>query len=147
MSTIKRDIKMSVQKLNRNIFQRLFGVCVTKKPAKKDGWKAENGRITIDLKAMPELRNRGSAIRLDGKGFEAPLLLVHGDDGEFHAFENRCTHGKRALDPVPGTETVQCCSVGTSTFDYDGILIEGPAKGPLHVYKVEHAGDVLSITV
>lgn len=138
---------MKAQKLDRNIFQRLFGICATKKPAKKDGWKAEDGRITVDLDAMPELRNKGTAIRLDGKGFDAPLLLVHGDDGEFHAFENRCTHGKRALDPVSGTETIQCCSVGTSTFYYDGTLVEGPAKGPLHVYKVERAGDVLSIKV
>ncbi len=37
--------------------------------------------------------------------------------------------------------------VGTSTFNYDGSLIEGPAKGPLRVFKVEHAGDVLTITV
>ena len=96
---------------------------------------------------MPELVNKGSAVRLDGKGLGVSVLVVHGDDGEFHAFENRCTHGKRALDPVPGTETVQCCSVGTSTFNYDGSLIEGPAKGPLTVYKVDRAGETLSVTV
>ena len=147
MSNTNHDNKiMSVQKLDRNIFQRLFGICATKRPAKKDGWRADDGRITVDLKAIPELSTKGTAVRIDGKELGAPLLLVHGDDGVFHAFENRCTHGKRALDPVPGTETIQCCSVGTSTFNYDGALIEGPAKGPLQVYNVEHTGDALIIT-
>ena len=41
----------------------------------------------------------------------ARTLVVHGDDGTFHAFANRCRHMGRRLDPVPGTETVQCCSV------------------------------------
>ncbi|MCG8341671.1 MAG: Rieske (2Fe-2S) protein [Chlorobiales bacterium] len=138
---------MSAQKLDRNIFQRLFGICATRRPARKDGWVLAEGKITVDLNAMPELVNKGSAVRLDGKGLGVSVLVVHGDDGEFHAFENRCTHGKRALDPVPGTETVQCCSVGTSTFNYDGSLIEGPAKGPLTVYKVDRAGETLSVTV
>ncbi len=136
---------MSVKKLERNFFQRLFGICATQRPTGKEGWKKEIGKVTVDLKAMTELKSKGAAVRLDGKGLEAPLLLVHGEDGAFHAFENRCTHGKRALDPVPGTETVQCCSIGTSTFNYDGTLVEGPAKGALTVYRVEQADDFLTI--
>ena len=87
MSTLNHDYTiMSVQKLDRNFFQRLFGICATKKPAGKNGWKAGNGKITVDLSAMPELSSRGTAVRL-----------------------------------------------------------EGPAKGPLHVYQVEQSGDVLII--
>ena len=138
---------MSVQKLERNFFQRLFGICATRKPSRQESWKAVEGKIIVDLNAMPELSNRGSAVRIEGKGLEDPLLVVHGDDGAYSAFKNRCTHGKRALDPVPGTNTIQCCSVGTSTFNYDGSLIEGPAKGSLTVYKVDHAGAVLTITL
>ena len=104
-------------------------------------------KISIDLNAMPELKDNGSALRFEGKGLEEPVLVVHGDDGAYHAFKNRCTHGKRALDPVPGTSTIQCCSVGTSTFNYDGFLIEGPAKGPLAVYEVDRAGENLTITL
>ena len=56
---------MSVQKLDRIFFQRLSGICATKKPAGKNGWKAENGKITVDLSAMPELGSRGTAVRLE----------------------------------------------------------------------------------
>ncbi len=138
---------MSIQKLDRNFFQRLLGIPATRRPARKDGWKIMEGKIIVDLNAMPELNTKGSAVRLDGKGLEVPVLVVHGDDGEYRAFKNRCTHGKRGLDPVPGTKTVQCCSVGTSTFGYDGTLIEGPAKGPLTVYPADRAGDTLRITL
>lgn len=138
---------MSIQKLDRNFFQRLFGICATRRPSRKDGWKATEGKVTVDLRMMPELSSKGSAVRIEGNGLEVPLLVVHGDDGMYHAFENRCTHGKRTLDPVPGTKTVQCCSIGTSTFNYDGTPIEGPAKGPLRVYEVDHTAEALSITV
>lgn len=138
---------MTVQKLERNIFQRLFGLCSTRKPSEKGGWITSAGKIIVELGAMPELKSKGAAVRLEGKGLKDPVLLVHGDDAAYHAFKNRCTHGKRAIDPVPGTETIQCCSVGTSTFSYDGSLIEGPAKGPLTVYRVDQDGDVLTITV
>ena len=138
---------MSVQKLDRNIFQRLFGLCATRKPSRQEAWGASEGKITLDLKAVPELNSKGSAVRIDGKGIKVPVLVVHGNDREYRAFQNRCTHGKRALDPVPGTNTIQCCSVGTSTFSYDGTLIEGPAKGPLTVYRVDQAGETLTITL
>ncbi len=138
---------MSVQKLDRNFFQRLFGICVTRKPSHQDAWKIAEGKVAVDLNSMPELKDKGSAVRIESKNLEEPVLLVHGDDGAYHAFKNRCTHGKRALDPVPGTSTIQCCSVGTSTFNYDGSLIEGPAKGPLTVYRVDHADENLTITL
>ena len=138
---------MGVQKLDRNFFQRLFGICATRKPSQQEGWKVAGRKISIDLNAMPELKDNGSAVRIEGKDIEEPVLVVHGDDGAYHAFRNRCTHGKRALDPVPGTSTIQCCSVGTSTFNYDGSLIEGPAKGPLAVYEVDRAGESLTITL
>ncbi|PWW81026.1 (2Fe-2S)-binding protein [Prosthecochloris marina] len=138
---------MSVKKLDRNFFQRLFGICATPKPQQEQSWKKVDEKITIDLNMMPELGSKGSAIRIEGKGVDIPVLVVHGDDGEYHAFENRCTHGKRALDPVPGTKTVQCCSIGTSTFNYDGTLVEGPGKGPLKVYEVSRMGETLSIVV
>jgi len=36
------------------------------------------------------------------------VLVVYGEDGEYRAFQNRCTHmGHRRLDSVPGTSTVQ----------------------------------------
>ena len=49
-------------------------------------------------------------------GYEAKLavqvLIVHGEDGEYHALENKCTHAGRRLDPLPGRPEVECCSIG-----------------------------------
>lgn len=138
---------MSVIKLERNFFQRLLGLPATHKPVSPDCWSLQNGTVMVDLSKVKELAKAGSAVRLDGKGLEHSLLVVHGDDGRFHALKNVCTHGKRQLDPVPGTSTVQCCSIGASTFSYDGKLIEGPAKGPLTVYRVEEADKTLKIAL
>jgi nitrite reductase/ring-hydroxylating ferredoxin subunit len=74
------------------------------------------------------------------------VLVIRGDDGKFHAFHNRCTHiGHRRLDPVPGTGTVQCCSVGKSTYTYDGKKIFGPPTGSIKTLKVEAEGDRLIV--
>jgi nitrite reductase/ring-hydroxylating ferredoxin subunit len=48
------------------------------------------------------------------------LLVFHGDDGQYHAIENRCTHMGRRIDMMPGSHTIECCSVSKSTFTYDG---------------------------
>ncbi|MDP8306565.1 MAG: Rieske (2Fe-2S) protein [Candidatus Chlorobium antarcticum] len=138
---------MSVTKLKRNFFQRLLGRPATNKPVSADCWSLQDGTVTVDLSKAQELDKAGTAVCLDGKGLESSLLVVHGDDGRFHALKNVCTHGKRQLDPVPGTGTVQCCSIGTSTFSYDGKLIEGPAKGPLSVYRVEEGDGTLKISL
>ena len=61
---------------------------------------------------------------------------MHGEDGEYYAFKNRCTHAKRRLDPVSGTPNVQCCSVGKSTFEYDGKVVSGSAKKNLTIYSI-----------
>ena len=41
------------------------------------------------------------------------------------------------MDYVPGTETVQCCSVNKSTYTFDGNKIHGPAPRPIHTYPVD----------
>ncbi|MBM3163785.1 MAG: Rieske 2Fe-2S domain-containing protein [Chlorobi bacterium] len=129
---------MSVRKLDRNIFQRLLGIPATGKPGNPESWNVDGRRVVIDTATMPELQRKNGAVRLEGKGLEAPVLVINGDDGLFHAFRNRCPHGKRSLDPVPGTGTIQCCSVGTSTFGYDGSHQHGPAKQPVVVYPVSY---------
>ena len=58
-----------------------------------------------------------------------------GQDG-YHAFENKCAHGGRKLDPVAGTETVCCCSVGKAGYDYDGQVLAGSADGAIKVFPV-----------
>ena len=127
---------MAEQSLKRNIFQRIFGISATALPQDPDCWTYADGRVQIDLDRAPELARPGGAVRLEKKDLPERVLVVHGDDGTFHAFANRCRHMGRRLDPVPGTETVQCCSVSKSTYDYQGKMLTGAAKGPVAVYAV-----------
>lgn len=55
--------------------------------------------------------------------------------------------GGRRIDPVPGTSHLRCCSVGKATFDYDGKVISGSAKGPLLRYSVEIKENKLLISL
>ncbi|ANT64390.1 MULTISPECIES: Rieske 2Fe-2S domain-containing protein [Prosthecochloris] len=138
---------MTVKKLDRNFLQRLLGIPATSKPQDAGCWAFRDGIVSLDLAKAGELSAPGGAMRLDGKGLPYPLLVAKSKDGKLHAFKNVCTHGKRALDPVPGTDTVQCCSIGTSTFRYDGTLVEGPAKGPLKVHDVKVNGQSAEIRI
>ena len=102
----------------------------------------------IDLKRAPELETPGGALRLEGDGLPRRVLVIRGDDGGFCAFHNRCTHlGHRRLDPVPGTETVQCCSVNKSTYTYDGRKVYGPNPAPVRTFPVKVDGERLIVFI
>ena len=140
----KKDIKF----LNRSFFQRLLGISATPKPGLDDCWKYADGKLTIDLNEAPELKAPRGAIRLEGKNLPNRILVVCGEDGEFRAFHNRCTHlGHRRSDPVPGTDTVQCCSVNKSTYDSKGNKIFGPTPHPITRYPVEKDREKLVVLI
>ena len=67
--------------------KRLFGVCETTPPTSSDCWNLSDGKVEIQLDRAPELANKGGAIRLEGKGTPEKVLVIHGYDGEFHAFK------------------------------------------------------------
>jgi nitrite reductase/ring-hydroxylating ferredoxin subunit len=139
---------MAVKFLKRNIFQRILGIPATSKPKDPRCWSYSDGKLTIDLKKATELASSGGALRLEGDNLPVRLLVVLGEDGQFHAFQNRCTHlGHRRLDPVPGTNTVQCCSVNKSTYEYNGKTIHGPAPNPVITYPAEVDGETLVVTL
>jgi len=133
--------------LKRNIFQRLFGICATRLPNNDDCWTYADGKITIDLARAPELEKPGSGLRIEGDNLPDRYLIVYGDDDKFHAFRNHCEHAGRRLDPVPGDEVVQCCSMGKSTYDYQGKIISGSAKDAVKTYPVEVQEGRLIISV
>jgi len=119
------------------LLKRIFGICETKPPSDAGCWRYSGGKIEIQLERAAELSNRGGAIRLEGRELPERVLILNGDDGNFHAFKNKCTHMGRRIDPVDGHGAVQCCSLSKSTFNYTGEMISGPAKGPLTSFKVE----------
>ncbi len=138
---------MGVTFLKRSFFQRLFGKPVTREPADGGCWAYRDSRIEIDLSRAPELAEKGHGIRLEGKNLPRRILVILGEDGTYHAFENRCQHMGRRLDPVPGSETVQCCSVSKSTYDYDGNPLFGPAKKNVATLKTKVDGEKLIVTL
>lgn len=127
-------------------FRALLGICETP-PLDAELWTLEGNQVTIRLGDAAALAPVGSAVRLQGKGLGSPVLVVHAGDDEYLAFENRCTHHGRKLDPVEGEREVRCCSIGHARFDYEGNKLGGPAKGPLKKYSVEKQGEDLLVTL
>jgi nitrite reductase/ring-hydroxylating ferredoxin subunit len=143
-----KEVKvMETPTLQRNIFQRIFGICITKPPSDEGCWSFENGNVTVDLARAPELSEKSGAVRLEKKGLPNRMLVVRGDDDKYHAFLNKCAHAGRRMDPVPGTELVQCCSVGKSTFQYDGKRVSGSAKKNIQAYPVSVEDKKLVISI
>lgn len=142
------DFKPDPKKnLKRGFFNRLFGKPATGYPKDPGCWHFADKKIIIDLSKAPELSNPGGAILLEGHNIPDRVLLIHGDDGKFHAFLNKCKHANRRLDPVPGALTVQCCSINKATYDYNGNVLKGPAKEPIKVYNVESDNGKLIISI
>ena len=134
--------------LKRSMWQRIFGISASDKPRNEDGWNYESGKLTINLARIPELTQAGTAVRFEGKNLPSRVLVVCDDDKQYQAFQNRCTHlGHRRLDYVPGTQTVQCCSVNKSTYGFDGERIRGPAPRSIRTYPVEVGADELRIRI
>ena len=127
-----------------SFFKKLFGISVTK-PAQEGSWKLNDGTIEIDLDRAPELSSPNGALRLEGEGLDPRMLVIHGVDGQYHAYKNNCACSGWRIDPVPGEEKVQCCTLASSTYDYTGKRVSGPAKDDLQVFPVEAEGKKLTI--
>lgn len=136
-----------VKFLKRGFFQRVWGKCATSEPRDPNCWNHSSGQIFIDLSRAPELAKPSGAVRLEGKSLPFRVLIVRSEGNDFRAFVNSCTHGGRRLDPVPETTTVQCCSVGKSTFDSEGKVVYGPAKQVLKRLTVEVEPEKLIISL
>jgi cytochrome b6-f complex iron-sulfur subunit len=128
------------------LFKALMGICETP-PLDAGFWTLEGNQVTISLKEATALAPAGGAARLEGKGLPSSVLIVHAGGDEYLAFENRCTHFGRRLDPVEGKQELRCCSVNHARFDYQGDKLSGPAKGPLKKYSVEKQGEELIVTL
>jgi nitrite reductase/ring-hydroxylating ferredoxin subunit len=128
------------------LFKRILGLCSTPRPADAGCWQRVADGIEVDLARAPELAQPGGAVRLEGRGLPVRVLVVRGEGGTFRAYRNQCTHlGGRRLDPLPGTSTLCCCSVGQSVYDAAGKNVSGPAPKPIAVFPVEERGGKLRI--
>ena len=127
------------------LLKRILGICETAPPVDEGCWDYAGGEIRLQLDRTPELAPQGGAVRLEGKGLPLRVLVIHGRDGAYHAVANRCTHMGRRIDPLPGTDRIECCSVSRSRFTYAGEPVGGAARKPLAVFTVCRAGDELTI--
>jgi len=138
---------MATPGVKRNIFQRILGICATRPPADEGCWKYEDGKAIVTISGAPELSRENGAIRLEGKGMPRRVLVFRGIDGRYHAFGNRCAHMGRRLDPVPGAERVECCSIGVSSYDYGGKIVSGMVKENVPTFPVTEEEGKLSIAL
>lgn len=125
--------------------KRVLGICETPKPSDDGAWTLNGRTVTVQRDRIRELSEKGGAVRLEGKGLASRLLVVQAADGQFHAYENRCTHMGRRIDAVEGENKLRCCSVSRTTYDMDGHSISGPGTKPLKRYTVTAEGDRLVI--
>ena len=128
------------------LIKAIFGICETK-PLSGDLWSLEGSKVQVKLSHMPEPLPKGGAVYLRGGGLPKPVLILRTEDDRFLAFEDRCTHFGRKLDPVPGEAKLRCCSLFHSTYDLEGKNISGAAKMPLTSYAVEQSDGDLIITL
>jgi nitrite reductase/ring-hydroxylating ferredoxin subunit len=126
----------------RTFFQRILGISATGCAA-EESWTFDGKNLIIDPAKLPELSFPGAGVRIEGKGLPERILLIHGTDGEFHTFRNRCTHGGRRLDP--SGDGVRCCSVGKSFFDINGTIISGSAKKNIKKFKTRRENNYIII--
>jgi len=129
-----------------NVFKAALGICETD-PLDPALWSVDGNIVTVKAAQAPELAEKGGAVYLQGPGLDAPVLIVKTGDQQFRAFENRCTHMRRKIDPVPGEDRLRCCSLSHSTFDLEGNVLSGLAKGPLTRYTTEVKDGDLLITL
>ncbi len=136
-----------METLSRTFWQRLTGSCATPMPANNEGWTYKDGTLNIDLAQLIELTQPGTALRFEGKDLPKRILVVCGADGKYHAIHNKCSHMGRRLDFVPGTETVQCCSISKSTYTFDGKKIYGPRKVDVDSFSLSLEGNNLLVVI
>ncbi len=129
------------------IFHRIFGISVTSTPSDEGCVSIEEATVRVDLTRATELSTPGAALRLELGELPERLMVLHGLDGEFRAYTNRCACSGWRIDPVPGEHKVQCCTLARSTYSYEGEKLSGPAKGDLPTHPVERDGDTLIIAL
>jgi nitrite reductase/ring-hydroxylating ferredoxin subunit len=128
-----------------NVFTRLFCRSMTALPADTGCLRREGDAALVDLARAPELGPPGGALRLEDPVLPDRLLLVHGHDGEYRCFANHCACSGFRVDPVPGQDAIQCCTLGGSRYDAAGERTAGPAKHALVRYPVTVTGDALRV--
>jgi len=131
----------------RAVSDRILGKPLTGLPRIEGTWTYQDNALTLDMSKLPELNELGGAVRIEGDVLAEPILVLQGEDTNYYAFKNVCPHAGRKIDPKKGTMTLECCSLSSSTFDYEGNVLSGPATEPLQRYAVSLSQNQLTIVL
>lgn len=130
--------------MKRTFFQRILGKPATQLPPSNDFWCVEEGILKVDLNKVPEASKK--ACRIEGPSLPYKVMLAN-LDGKYIAYENKCAHMGRCIDPDPEAGNFECCSVMGSKYSVDGKVLSGPAKDGLHMLEVAVENNIVSITL
>jgi cytochrome b6-f complex iron-sulfur subunit len=108
-----------------------------------------NGEVKIQLDDVPKLKEKGYGMKFKVSGPEndIKIVLVHANDDQFYALENKCTHMGRELQYKAGDEIMRCTSFGHSKYELDGDRVKGPAKNDLKTFPVAADQNEIVITI
>ena len=85
----------------------------------------------------------GGMRAFDVRGVRIAVAYVN---GEFHAFDDTCTHMRCSLAEGDLEETTVICPCHGSEFDVrSGAVLQGPAREPVETYEMRVEGDNLEI--
>ena len=132
---------------DRGALDRLRGVPLTQLPQIEGAWTLQENNLMVDLAKLPELDELGGAVRIEGDVLAQPVLVFKGEDDKYRAIENVCPHAGRKIDPIVGTMTLECCSISSSIFDYEGNVLSGPAEATLTFYDISVVEEQMFITL
>jgi len=130
-----------------NRFQRLFCITISPSPADPGCWAVEGDCLTVDLARAPELAPVGGAMRIEDARLPDRVLVVHGEDGQYRGFRNRCACGGFRIDPVPGQEKIRCCTPMQSTYDYAGNPLSKTVNRQLDLLPASVDGTKLALDI
>jgi len=103
------------------------------------------GKIVLSLASYPRLKEVGSSLITVVEGL-GPVIVAHEEQGKFVAASGDCTHMKCPLR-YNGLNHTYDCSCHGSTFEVDGVVINGPAVKPLATFDVEFDGQTVIVTM
>jgi Rieske Fe-S protein len=136
--------------INSKYSDLVRGATQTNRPQIEGAWTYSEGILKLDLTKLPEIATMGGAVRIEGDVLPNPILILLGEDGNYYAFKNVCTHLGRMIDPESGKTILKCSSVickDKSTYDYQGRVRSGYAQGPLTSYRLSVVENQLMITL
>lgn len=107
----------------------------------REAYQLTEKAISIDLNKAPQLVKVGGSAQIIDDLIPGPLLIVRLEEERFIVLSNKCTHGGAEVTYNPRKHLFVCTSFSRSTFDVEGDVIKGPARGPLPAYEAHlHQG-------